>query len=80
MKKRRIIFAVVLALSLVVGIGILSASAIVQIAGCHCYEACYYCSEVTGDCEIYDGPGACFCSNNPCHLNPHFLCCVSAPY
>jgi len=77
MKKGRVIFATVLALSLVVGIGILSASAIVQIAGCSCYGGCYYCAydneSQSSHCQVFDEAGGCFCHNNPCYIR--LLCC-----
>jgi hypothetical protein len=73
MKKGRIIFAIaiVLALFLVAGIGLVSAS-----LGCYCYGPCYYCDTGSGSCTLYEGPGACFCHNNPCKLVEHYLCCV----
>jgi len=72
MKKGRIISAVVLALCLVVGIGILYST---LYAGCYCYGTCYYCNEE--NCTIFPGPGACFCTENPCRLSQHLLCCVA---
>ena len=74
MKQGRFISVVALALCLVVGIGILYST---LYAGCYCYEACYYCND--GNCTIYGGPGACFCTQNPCRLSEHFLCCVHNP-
>jgi hypothetical protein len=73
MKKGRVMVAVVLGLSLVLTVGIVLASVIPN--GCHCYEACYYCDPGTG-CKVGDGPGGCFCVNNPCRLSDHLLCCV----
>jgi len=77
MKKRRVTFAVVLAVSLVVGIGFLSASAIVTPAACDCFGECYYCAWDPGSqsyyCQNYDGPGACFCHEDDCILRK--VCC-----
>ncbi len=73
MKRGRVIVAVLLALSLVTAVGILLANVIPN--ACHCYAACYYCDIESGRCKVFDGPGGCFCTNNPCHVNEHFLCC-----
>ena len=73
MKKGRIIFTVVLALFLVVGIGILSSSMLVQASGCYCYGACWACIE--GECTTYDGAGSCFCNTKTCTPDPHHVCC-----
>jgi len=78
MKKRRVTYAVVLAVSLVVVIGFLSASAIVTPAACDCYGGCYYCRWDEGSqsyhCQVYDGPGACFCDTDGCILS-RLICC-----
>jgi hypothetical protein len=76
MKKGRVMVALVLALSLVLAIGIVSASVFPN--SCHCYAACYYCPVGGGNCSIWDGGGACFCLNNPCRLNTHFICCAQS--
>jgi hypothetical protein len=73
MIKGRGLVAVVLGFSLVLTVGIVMASVIAY--DCHCYEACYYCDPDNG-CKIYDGPGGCFCTNNPCRLSENLLCCV----
>jgi hypothetical protein len=73
MKIRKIWVAFVLAFSLVLAVGIVLAS--VSPNSCHCWEACYYCDGLTGECTIYDGPGGCFCTENPCRLG-RWLCCV----
>jgi hypothetical protein len=73
MNKGKIMIAVVLGLFLVLTVGIVLANVIPN--ACHCFGACYYCDTESGKCKTYDGPGACFCTNNPCHLNEHFLCC-----
>ncbi len=70
MKKEKVTIAVALALFMVLAVGIALASP----PNCFCWEACYYCDGMTGQCKIYDGPGGCFCHENPCRLN--FLCCV----
>jgi len=70
MKKGRFISAVVLALFLVVGIGILYST---LYAACHCYGACWYCD--AGQCRTYDGPGGCFCNTQTCEPSVHMICC-----
>jgi hypothetical protein len=74
MKKGRFISVVVLALCLVVGIGILYST---LYAGCYCHGGCQYCDWETGSCTTFGGPGACFCTENPCRLSEHMLCCVA---
>ncbi len=77
MKKERILVFFLLACSLVLMVGILLSQVIPN--SCHCWEACYYCHWDTGQCIIYDGPGGCFCTENPCRLG-YWLCCVHKPY
>ncbi len=74
MKQGRFISVVALALCLVVGIGILYST---LYAGCYCYDACWAC--IGGECHTYDDGGTCFCSNNPCDLDEHHICCVNNP-
>jgi len=65
--------AVVFALCLVVGIGILCSN---LYAACHCYGACQYCDWETEECTVYDEAGACFCTDRggDCSLG-RLLCC-----
>ena len=70
MKKGRFISAVVLALFLVVGIGILYST----LYACDCYGACWAC--INDECHTYDGPGGCFCNTSNCKPSEHRICCV----
>ncbi|MCW1310117.1 MAG: hypothetical protein OH344_05485 [Candidatus Parvarchaeota archaeon] len=77
MQKRKVLVLFLLAFSLILTVGILLAQVIPN--SCYCWGACYYCDGITGQCTMYDGPGGCFCSENPCRLG-HWVCCVQKQY
>ncbi len=70
MRKGKVLGLFLLACSLVLIVGILLAQVIPN--RCYCWQACYYCDGITGQCRIYDGPGGCFCIENPCRLGAGF--------
>ncbi len=76
--KKKVLLSFLFTFILIISIGILLAQVVSN--ECSCYEACYACiwdnegQDFT--CKIYDGPGGCFCIENPCRLSEHFICCV----
>lgn len=72
MKKGRRRVAFVLAIFLVLAFGIVLANVIPN--ACYCFGQCYYCKPEVG-CTEYEGYGGCYCTNNPCRLSEHMLCC-----
>ena len=72
MKNGKVVIVFAVALFLVVATGIALAGIIPIRPAADCYGGCYYCNPTTG-CTMYDGPGGCFCTRNPCNLG-HWFC------
>lgn len=72
MKKGRLMVAVAVALFMVLAIGIALARVVPNSPSADCWGTCYYC-QINVGCTVYDGPGGCFCTENPCRLG-HWFC------